>query len=327
MRANFRTATLAIGTLALAGLASVTPDQPAWSQAGRTIRIIISVPPGGSIDLLARLLADHVANAKGVSVIIESRPGAGGIIAAEAAARSAPDGNTLLVNNNGMTISSILRKVSYDPRTSFEPICYLVSTPQIIAVNSAQPYRTLAELVDGARGKPGELSIASVGPQTTQHIGIERFKKLANVNLTYVPYPGGATTVNALLGGHVTSAVLNWSEVGEQVIAGKARAIATMAAKHIEPLPDLPTVAESGYKDFETDVWFGLVAPAKTPKETMTQLIDWFRSALLAPDVKAKLIAQALYPKPICGADFDAHLQRQSELYARLIGELNIKPQ
>src|SRR5262245_26312923 len=117
---------LTIGTLALAGLFGVTPDQPAWSQAGRTIRLIISVPPGGSIDLLARLLGDHVANAKGVSVIIESRPGAGGIIAAEAAARAAPDGNTLLVNTNGLTISAILRKVNYDPRTSFEPICNLV---------------------------------------------------------------------------------------------------------------------------------------------------------------------------------------------------------
>jgi len=318
---------LTFGTMVLAGLASLTPDRAAWSQAGRTIRIIISVPPGGSIDLLARLLADHVANAKGVSVIIESRPGAGGIIAAEAAARAAPDGNTLLMNNNGMTISSILRKVSYDPRKSFEPICTLVSTPQIIVANGAQPYRTLAELVDAARARPGALSIASVGPQTTQHIGIERFKKLAQANLTYVPYPGGATTVNALIGGHVTSAVLNWSEVGEQVIAGKARAIATMAAKRIEPLPDLPTVAESGYRDFETDVWFGLVAPAKTPKETTTQLIDWFRTALLAPDVKAKLTAQALYPNPICGLEFDAHLQRQSDLYGRLINELNIKTQ
>ena len=108
-------------------------------------------------------------------------------------------------------------------------------------------------------------------------------------------------------------------------VAGKVRALATMATQRIEPRPDLPTVSESGYKDFETDVWFGLVAPAKTPKETVTQLIDWFRTALLAPEVKAKLTAQALYPNPKCGADFDAHLQRQSDLYARLIGDLNIK--
>jgi tripartite-type tricarboxylate transporter receptor subunit TctC len=300
-------------------------DRSAWSQAARTIRVIISVPPGGSIDTLFRLLADQISNTKGQTVIIESRPGAGGIIAAEAVARAAPDGNTLLSNNNGMIISSILRKVNYDPLTSFEPICYLVTTPQIVVVNGASPYHTLGELLEAARAKPGELSIASVGPQTTQHIGIERLKRLAQANLTYVPYPGGAATVNSLLGSHVTSAVLNWSEVGEQVVAGKARALATMALRRIESLPDLPTVSESGYKDFETDVWFGLVAPAKTPKETVSQLIDWFREALLSPQVKPKLIAQALFPSPKCGADFDTHLQRQAELYARLIRELNIK--
>jgi tripartite-type tricarboxylate transporter receptor subunit TctC len=109
------------------------------------------------------------------------------------------------------------------------------------------------------------------------------------------------------------------------LIAGKARALATMALKRIEPLPDLPTVAESGYPDFETDVWFGLVAPAKTPKDMVAQLIDWFRAALLAPEVKAKLTAQALYPNPKCGAEFDAHIARQSDLYSRLIRELNIK--
>ena len=316
---------LTAAALALAGLASAVPDHPVWSQAARTIRVVISVPPGGSIDLVVRILADHISSTKGQSFIVESRPGAGGIIAAEAVARAAPDGNTLLINNNGMIISSILRKVNYDPQTSFEPICYLVSSPQVVVVNGGSPYRTFAELVDAARSKPGELSVATVGPNTTQHIGIERFKRLAQANLTHVPYPGGAPAVNALLGAHVTTAVLNWSEVGEHVVAGKVRALATMAAQRIEPRPELPTVSESGYKDFDIDVWFGLTAPAKTPKETVAQLIDWFRTALLAPEVRAKLTAQALYPNPKCGADFDAHLQRQADLYGRLIGDLNIK--
>jgi len=314
---------LAIGALASAVLA--LGNLPARSQAARTIRIVISVPPGGSIDILARILADHVASTRGQSVIIESRPGGGGAIAAEAVARAAPDGNTLLMNNNGMIISAILHKVNYDPLTSFEAICYLVTTPQIIVVNSASPYRSLAELVDAARGRPGELSIASVGPNTTQHIGIERFKRLAQADLIYVPYPGGAPTVNALLGGHVVAAVLNWSEIGEQVSTGKVRALATMALQRIEPLPELPTVSESGYKDFETDVWFGLAAPARTPPETVSQLIDWFGGALTAPQVKAKLAPLALYPRPICGADFDAHLRRQSDLFTRLIRELGIR--
>jgi len=316
---------LTIGAIALAGLAIAVHGDAAWSQAARTIRVVITVPPGGSIDILFRLLADQIATSRGQTIIVESRPGAGGVIAAEAVARSAPDGNTLLSNNNGIIISSILRKVNYDPLTSFEPICYLVTTPQIIAVNGTSPYRTLAELFDAARSRPGELSIASVGPNTTQHIGIERLKRLAQVNLTYVSYPGGAPTVNALLGGHVTSAVLNWSEVGEQITAGKARALATMALQRIVPLPDLPTVSESGYKDFETDVWFGLVAPAKTPMETVSQLVDWFSAALLAPQVKAKLTAVALYPNPKCGADFAAHLRRQSEFFSGMIRELNIK--
>ena len=155
---------VAIGALASAGLATALPDRPAWSQAARTIRVIISVPPGGSIDLLARILADHISGTRGQPIIVESRPGAGGIIAAEAAARAPPDGSTLLINNNGMIISAILRKVNYDPLTSFEPICYLVTTPQIIVVNAASPYRTLAELVEAARaGRPSCRSPAS-GP-------------------------------------------------------------------------------------------------------------------------------------------------------------------
>jgi tripartite-type tricarboxylate transporter receptor subunit TctC len=131
--------------------------------------------------------------------------------------------------------------------------------------------------------------------------------------------------VNAVLGAHVTAGVLNWSEVGEQVSAGRVRALATMAARRIVPMPELPTVAESGYPDFETDVWFGLVAPARTPKETVSQLVDWFRSALLAPEVTAKLVAQALYPDGRCGAEFGAHIRRQSELFTRLIRELNFR--
>jgi tripartite-type tricarboxylate transporter receptor subunit TctC len=316
---------LTIGALALVSLAIAAPDHSAWSQAAHTVRVVLTVPPGGSIDILFRLLADQISSTRGQTIIIESRPGAGGVIAAEAVARATPDGNTLLSNNNGTIISAILRKVNYDPLTSFEPICYLVTTPQVIVVNSASPYRTLAELLDAARAKPAELSMASVGPNTTQHLGIERLKRLAQADLTYVPYPGGAPTVNALLGSHVSAAVLNWSEVGEHVTAGKARALATMALQRIAPLPDLPTVSESGYKDFETDVWFGLVAPAKTPNETVSQLIDWFRTALLAPDVKAKLIAQALYPNPKCGAEFAAHLRRQSDLFTQLIRDLNIK--
>jgi tripartite-type tricarboxylate transporter receptor subunit TctC len=314
-----------VGLFALPCLALGIPNHTAWSQTAKTIKVVISVPPGGTIDLLVRVLADQIGKTHGQTIIVESRPGAGSIIAAEAVARAAPDGNTLLVNSNGMMISSKLRKVNFDPLTSYEPICYLVSSPQVVVVNSASPYRTLANLFDAARAKPAELSLASVGPLTTQHIAIERLKRLAKVDLIYVPYTGGAPAINALLGGHITAVLQNYSEVGEQLHAGTLRALATPSPARIEPLPDVPTVAESGYKDFEAEVWFGLVAPVGTPKETVSQLIDWFSSALQAPEVKAKLIVQALYPNVKCGTDFAAHLRRQSDEYARVIRELNIK--
>jgi tripartite-type tricarboxylate transporter receptor subunit TctC len=315
----------AIGGLAVLGLAIFASGHAARPQAARTIRVILPVPPGGAIDIFSRIVAEQISTATGTNMVIESKPGAGGIIAAEYVAHAPPDGNTLLSNNNAIIVSSILHKVNYDPLTSFEPICDLVTTPQIIVVNAASPYHTLTELLDAARAKPGELSIASVGPNTTQHIGIERLKRLAHADLTYVPYPGGATPINALLGNHIDAAVLNWSEIGQQITAGSARALATMAAQRIEPLPDLPTVAESGFPGFETDVWFGVVAPAQTPKDVTAQLIDWFRSAVMAPQVKAKLVDLALYPNPKCGTDFDAHIHRQHELYTQAIHDIGIK--
>lgn len=316
---------LAIGILT--SLCFSVASDHGWSQAARTIKIVISVPPGGSIDFLVRVLADHVGRANGQTIIIESKPGASGIIAAETVARAAPDGNTLLINTNGMIISSLLRKVNFDPQTSFAPICFLVSSPQVLVVNSASPYRTFADFIGAARGKPAELSIASVGPNTTQHIAIERLKRLSGVNLTYVPYTGGAPAINALLGNHVTAVLQNYSEIGPQLKAGTLRALATPSAKRIEPLPDLPTIAELGYQDFAADVWFGLVTTGKTPNETVAQLTDWFSAALRAPEVKAKLVAQALYPGSACGADFAAHIRQQSDEYAQVIRELGIKAQ
>jgi tripartite-type tricarboxylate transporter receptor subunit TctC len=325
MRMEFgRWRCVAIGAAAIVALAA-GGHHAAWSQAARTIRVVVSVPPGGAIDTLVRVLADHIGKAHGPTLIVESRPGAGGVIAAEAVARATPDGNTLLINTNGMTINAVLRKVNFDPLTSYEPICYLVNSPQVVVVNNAASYRTLADFLDAARIRPAELSIASVGPHTTQHIAIERLKRLADVNLTYVPFTGGAPAINALLGQHVTAALQNYSEVSGQLSAGTLRALASATAMRIEPLPDLPTIAEQGFKDFDAEVWFGLVAPAKTPPDTVKQLIDWFSEALATPDVKAKLAAQALYPNPVCGAAFADHIKRQSELFARLIRELNIK--
>jgi tripartite-type tricarboxylate transporter receptor subunit TctC len=296
----------------------------AWSQA-RTIKIIVPFPPGGSADILARVLGEQVGKAQGLTALTENRPGAGASIGYEAVARAAPDGNTLVLSANSLVINPIMRKVNYDPVTSFEPVCYLVSSPQVIVVNKTSPYRTLAALITAARAKPGELTFASVGPATTQHIGIEQLKHAANVNMTHIPYTGGAPAINALLGDHVTAVFANFSEVVEQVKAGKLRALASTTRARIEPLPDVPTVAESGFKDYEVAVWFGLLAPAKTPKEQVAQLADWFAAAMQVPEIKSKLIGLGLYPVGICGADYAAYIRKQYDEYDRIIKAANIR--
>jgi tripartite-type tricarboxylate transporter receptor subunit TctC len=312
------------GLSLLLGLIVVMPSERAWPQP-KTIKIVISVPPGGSIDFLVRVLTDYLTRTRGATFVIESRPGAGSIIAAETVARAAPDGATLLINSNGHMISPLLRKVNFDARTSFEPICYLVDSPQVLVVNAKSQFRTLAELVDTARAKPGEFTISTVGPNTTQHMAVERFKRAAAIDMTYVPFPGGTPAVNALLGGHVTAVLQNYIEVGEQIRSGTLRALATPSRQRIPPLPDLPTFAEAGYKDVLAEVWFGIVAPAKTPQPIIAQYIDWFRSAIEVPEVKAKLANQALYPRPLCGEDFAGHIRHQVEEFARVIAELKLK--
>jgi tripartite-type tricarboxylate transporter receptor subunit TctC len=288
-------------------VALIVADQIASAQTG-TIKIVLPVPPGGAGDIVARLLVEQVSRVQGQTMVIESRPGAGTTIGTEAVARAAPDGNTLLINAPFLLISPHLRKVSYDPLSSLEPICYLVSSPGVIVVNGASPYRTLADLLDAARTKPGQLTFASAGPGTTHHIGFETLKRAADVNLIYVPYPGGAPAISALLGGHVTSVLAEYAPLAEHLKAGKLRAIATTAGTRIPALPDLPTVAES-YKNYEVDFWWGLFAPAKTPKQTITRLASWFTAAMQVLELKEKLVAQGFFPVGTCGADFAALLQ------------------
>jgi tripartite-type tricarboxylate transporter receptor subunit TctC len=312
---------VALGILCLIALAG----SASWSQPSRTIKIIVPLAPGGGTDVLARLLGDQIGRAQGPTMVIENRPGAGTVIGVEAASHAAPDGNTLLFNSPPFVINPLLRKVNYDPLASFEPICHLVSSPSVIVVHSSSPYRTFTELLEAARAKPGQLTLGSVGPGTAAHIAFEMLKRRANVDITFVPYPGNAPSVNALLGGHVTSVFANYAEVAEQIKAGKVRALAASSRDRIAPLPDVPTVGESGYKDYDADLWYGVVAPAKTPKEALSQLSDWFTAAMQAPEIKPKLVVQGFYPVGICGEDFGKFLRKKYDEYSRIIREAGIK--
>ena len=308
-------------TVAFGVLLSV---EGAWSQT-RTVKVVVPFPPGGTADTVARLLADQISGVQGLTILVENRAGAASVIGTEAVSRAAPDGNTLLVPANSFIINAFLKKLSYEPLSSFEPICNLVRSPHVLAVNSTSPYRTLADLLGAARAKPGQLTLASVGPATSQHIAFEMLKRRAKVDITFIPFAGTAPAVNSLLGGHVTSVLVNYPEVAEHLQTGKLRALVSTLQARTAQLPSVPTVAESGYPDFETDTWIGLFAPAKTPKETIAQLTDWFTTAMQASEIKMKFANLGLSQVGTCGADFAAYLRKQNEEYGRTIREANIK--
>src|SRR4051794_12032066 len=299
----------------------------ASAQTSSAIKIVVPSTPGGGSDVLARLLADQIGRAQGPTMVIENRPGASNTIGGEAVARAAPDGNTLLIATPEFVITPHLRKLNYDPLTSFEPICYLVRSPQAIVVNVASPYRRLADLLEAARAKPGELTLASAGPASSPHIAIEKLKRAAGVNITYVPYPGSGPAVNALLGEHLTAVFASYPNVVEPVRSGRLRALAVASLTRIEQLPEAPTVAESGFKDYEADLWYGVVAPAKTPKETIEQLAGWFSAAIQVPEIKLKLLAQGLFPVGSCGAGFGEFLRKEYDDFGVAIRAANIRAQ
>jgi tripartite-type tricarboxylate transporter receptor subunit TctC len=240
-------------------------------------------------------------------------------------ATATPDGNTLGIISNSFVLLPQTRKVNYDPLTDFAPICNLVDFPPLIVVNSESSYHTLGDLIAAARAQPGILTLASIGPATVSHLTVERLKLRAKADIIFVPYPGYSPGIEALLGSHVTAALADYSSLVEHIKAGKLRALATTMPARIEQLPDVPTVAESGYKDFVAEFFVGLIAPAKTPKDTVSQIGTMFTTAMQPPDIKAKLAALGLFPNGTCGADFGAILRKDYEEYGRIIREANIK--
>lgn len=313
---------------AFAALAMLLAAASAAAQAqdlkDKTIRLVVPFPPGGTADNIARQIVQQ-AGLAGYKMIVENRPGGGTIIATEQVARAAPDGTSLLIMSNSFVINTIVRtQLPYDP-FAMEPLCFVADSPQLIAVNEAAPYRTLKEFVDDARARPGALSFAAVGPATTQHIAGEMLKHDAAINLTYVPFNGGGPATNALLGQHVNSVLANYNELMEQLKAGKLRALAVASRDRLKALPEVPTFIESGYKDFETSAFFGLVTTAKTPKDTAAKLKAMLLDVIKAPAVTANLMAQGLDVVGACGDELAVHIKRQHEKYTRAIKDAGIK--
>jgi tripartite-type tricarboxylate transporter receptor subunit TctC len=310
--------------LAVAAAMTIALAAAAPAQTARTVKIVVPYPPASGPDILSRLMAEQIGKMHGTTVLIENRPGGGTMIGTEAAARATPDGGTVLLVANSFVVNPALKPQSYDVTTSFDPVCYLAATPMVLVVQGTSPYKTLGDLIAAARAKPGALSLGAA-PTSSLHVAFEVIKRAANINMTFVPFPGTAPAINTLMGGHVTAVFADYPTVVGHLKSGTLRGLVTASAKRNPALPEVPTFAEAGVGAYEADIFYGIVAPAKTPRETLGQLSGWFSAALKAPEVQPRLAQQGLFPVGMCGAPFGDFMRRLVDDYARIIRESGIK--
>lgn len=278
IRSIFRA--LAAMTLATASIVSAQPN------AGKPIRLICPFPPAGAVDIASRAIANELSKVLGQPVTVDNRPGAGGNIGGAEAARSAPDGRTLLMTTSGINAinPALYARMPFDPIKDLEPVIALVSLSNVLAVHPSVKANSVADVIALARAEPGKLTYASSGSGTSIHMSGEMFKYLAKVDILHIPYKGSAPAMTDLLGGQVMMMFDNIPSALPQIKAGKLRALAVTGSKRDPLLPDVPTVAEAGVPGYESGVWFGLAVPSGTPKEEITRLNEAAVKATKSPD-------------------------------------------
>lgn len=301
----------------------------AWGQGypSKPIKIIVPFPPGGTTDVVGRVVAQHLSENLGQQVVLENRGGAGGTVGAEAAARAAPDGYTLFfASTSTLSISpNLYRKVPYDPRTSFAPVSLVASAPMFVTVNSKVPVTTLRQFIELAKERPGEFHYSSSGNGTPVHIGTELFKSLAGVNVVHVPYRGGGPALQAVMAGDVQMMVNSLAVVLPQVQAGRLRALAVTSTARDPELPDVPTTAEAGLPGYLFSLWNGLVAPAGTPPEIIARLNSALLKAIATQSMIHELSRQGLHATGDTPEQFGAFIASELSLWGKLIRESGAK--
>jgi len=258
----------------------------------RPIRFVLGFAPGGASDTMARTVATRLSEGLGQPVVVDNRAGAGGNIAAEIVARSAPDGYTMLLGNNGILAInvSLYPKIGFDPVKDFAPVVLIASQPNILVVNPSVPANSVKELVALAKSKPGQLNYASPGAGTTGHLAADLFKSMAGVNFVVVPFKGGGPAVLAVLTGECQFIFATALSVQPQIKAGKVRALAVTTARRSPSFPELPTVAEAGVPGFDAITWHGVVVPARTPQAVIARLNREFNKLLQTADMRERLM-------------------------------------
>jgi len=295
----------------------------------RPVSMVVGFAPGGGTDTVARILAKTVGDALGQQIVVENKAGAGGNIATDYVAHAAPDGHTLLLGNVGsLTVAPhLVANLPYDPLRDFAPITMAVVFANVVVVQASLPAQTLPEFVKLAREKPGTITYGSSGIGGAGHLAGELLKDAAKIDIVHVPYKGGGPAMQDLLGGQIHAYFAAPASVVGHLKSGRARALATTGPKRAQLLPDVPTVAESGYPGYEAMNWYAYVAPAKTPKDIIDRLHREIVKALVAPDVVALLQKQGMEPSSSSPEELGRYIAREYETWGRVVKQAGIKAQ
>ena len=323
---NTRTARGVLGAIvfaAVAGTATAQTDYPV-----RPVRIIVPSSPGGGTDILSRLLAPQLSERLRQPVVVDNRPGAGSIIGNELVAKAAPDGYTLLMGISTLAILPAMhKKLSYDALRELATITQVIAAPNILVVHPSLPARSVKELIAIARKRPGEINYASAGLGTNPHLSMELFLSMAGIKMVHVAYKGLGPAIIDLLAGHVVVSTATMLTGLPHVKSGRLRALGVTGAKRSHVLPEVPTVAEAGVPGYEAVQWYGLLAPAQTPRDIIMRLHGAMTSALQAPSIREKMAIDGVQPVGNTPDEFARFLRTETDKWGKVVRAAGIVPQ
>ncbi len=312
--------------IALAGATALAHAQAGYPT--RTVRLIVPSSPGGGTDISARILAPQLTQFLGQQVIVENRPGAGTMIGGEAVARAAPDGYTLLMGISTLAINpAMYKKVPYDALKDLAPVSQAVALSNVLTIHPSLPSRNLKDFIAFARARPGQINFASAGVGTSPHLSMELFLVLAKLNMVHVPYKGSGPGVTDLLAGHVPVMMPNMLSAQPHIKSGRLRALGVTGIKRAPGADDIPTIAEAGVLGYEAVQWYGVLAPAATPRDIITRLHTGIVRALQNPEVRQRLLNDGAEPVGSSPEQFAAYLRSETEKWAKVIKAAGIKPE
>ena len=317
-----------IARLACAALAAAAAGA-AFAQAGypsKPVRLVVPSSAGGGTDIVARIIAPDLSKRLGQQVVIDNRPGAGTMIGIEVAAKSPPDGYTLLMGLSTLAINSALyKKVPYDPQRDFAPITQAISSASIIVVHPSVPVKTLKELIAFARARPGQINYASAGTGTYPHMTMELFLSMAKLKMVHIPYKGTAPAMIDMVAGQVATMAATILTGMPQIRAGRLRPLGITSAARSPIVPDIPTVAEAGLPGYESVQWYGMLAPARTPRDIITRLHGEATRVLQQPEIKARFAGDGADPVGSSPEEFTRYIQSELTKWARVARDAGIQ--